>query len=1142
MQCYRCLISLIFAFCVILPAGAQTLTERPDFTINSLDDRLKAIDANDDFTQDQKKQSYALLEAASLALSNATKNKESEALFRAELENAQKTLKSLTKEITKQQSLPPPDFTDSNEPIREEDLVKLEQDLIADESKASALRSELEGYREGLQSLAARQITAPNDITKAREKLGELTVQITELGSGDLDLVGEARRKNLVARRYMQATNVAALEQEIAGLSERREILTARLNLAELKLETVDTIVKYLQDKTGARRVNEAAAVKSDALATLALYAESHSLVQEMARRNVALADSLINLAADATVISKRSANIRSRINDVESDLRVARDFIALGNLDRQAGATLRRLSNQLQAPRAIKNQINQMQKSLIAVTQKRLIAHETLRNLPLGKADIEKALTLARIEDPDIPDLSVGDVASFKTLYTQQRDLLLRVSSASSTRINEIVELQNQQKSLLNTTVELKDILDEKLIWISSVSAVNIAWPQKVFKGVLSLFSPTHINLAVREFTLQSKALWPIMVILALLIAIILNLRRKIWADIFRRDKLIGDVVADSFWHTPIVIMSCIIIALPLPIVFLTLTLLFATSSSPDPLIIDMRDTFLYLGVFSLFFLAWRAWDRDGSLFDSHFKFPETTRTSLNKNFRWFIPFAGLTTAVVGLTEGSQTPEIYEGLSLFAFIISALALAVFTYLVLFTVRKKKENLAGHEGYLRKYSAIWAIVFIGVPFLSIFFAACGYYETSTKILWRLFISGWLFLLTAVVSGLIRRTVLVAQRRLALREARAKRDAAVKAREEKAAAEERGESMSLPPPIDVSAIDIKAISHQSAQLLNTLTVIGFAGLVWLIWADMLPALSVFNDVVIGSYTGQNFDDSGVMVDTIVPITLWNIIQGVVILGLTYIAAKNLPGFLEIFVLSRSRFDAGTRYAIRTVLGYVIIGVGVIIGFERLGLQWSQLRWIVTGLSVGIGFGLQKIIANFVSGLIILFERPIRIGDYVTIGDQSGTVSRIQIRATTLSDLENREILIPNEALISERVTNWTLSNPVTRLTINIGIAYGSDTDVAAELMLATLKATPKVLESPMPQVLFIGFGDSSLDFELRAFLRNFDDRVAVQSSIYSAIYKALGDAGITIPFPQRDLHVINQLDIKPPVTKSKAVSE
>ena len=1126
------MISVFLALCLIIPAGAQTRNESPDFTITSIEESLESIEANGDLTEDQKKQSRALLEKASLALSDATKNKETEALYRAELENAQDTLQELSQEISKQQSLPQPEFLNSTEPLGEDALVKLEQDLIADESRASALRSELEGYQKGLQNLAARQIAAPDEIIEAREQLGALTVQITELGNGALDRVGEARRQNLMAQRYMQATKVAALEQEIAGLSERGEILTARLNLTELKLGAVEAVVNFLQDKTGMRRANEAAAVKSDALATLALYAESHPMVQEMARRNVALADSLIDLATDGTVISKRSANIRSRIDDVESDLRVARDFIALGDLDRQAGATLRRLSNQLQAPQAIKNQIELTQKTLVAVTQKRLIAQEALRNLPLGRPDITKALTLARIDDPDLLNLSVDDEASFTTLYSQQRELLLRVSSAASTRINEIVELQNQQKSLLDTTVELKDILDEKLIWISSVSAVDVNWPQKVFKGAFSLFSPKHTNLVAREFAFQSKALWPVIMILILLIMVILNVRRKIWADILRRGKLIGDVVGDSFWHTPMVILGCVIIALPLPILFLTLALLFATSSSPDPLIIDIRDTFLYLGVFSLFFLAWRAWDRDGSLFDSHFKFPKTIRSSLNKNFKWFIPFAGLSTAVVGFTEGSQTPEIYEGLSLFAFIISALALAVLTYLVIFTGHKNKENLAASDGNIRKYSPILAIIFIGIPLLTIFFASCGYYETSTKILWRLFISGWLFLLSYVISGLIRRTVLVAQRRLALRQARAKRDAAVRAREEKAAAEERGETLPLPPPIDASTIDIKAISRQSAQLLNTLIVIGFAGLIWWIWSDMLPALSIFNDVVIGSYTGQTFDPSGIMVDTKIPITLWNIIQGIAILGLTYIAAKNLPGFLEVFVLNRSRFDAGTRYAIRTVLGYIIVAIGVIIGFDRLGLQWSQLRWIVTGLSVGIGFGLQKIIANFVSGLIILFERPIRLGDYVTIGDQSGTVSRIQIRATTLSDLENREILIPNEALISERVTNWTLSNPVTRVTINIGIAYGSDTDAAAELMLDTLKTIPKVLELPPPQVLFTGFGDSSLDFELRAFLRNFDDRVPVESDIHSAIYKALEDAGITIPFPQRDLHVVSQVDAKP----------
>ena len=1143
MQYIKFIITIGFTLFIALSAAAQDDIERPNFTISEIENTLETIQSDDNLTEDQKNQIKGFLETAKVALANATKNKEAEALFRAEFENAAQTLESLEQQIAEQQVLVEPKSKGSDdEPMREEALVKLEQALLTKESRVSALRSELEGYETGLQNLATRQVAAPDELTETREKLGELTAQITELGDAQLDRVGEARRTSLVAQRYSNATRLGALEREIAGLSERAEILTARRNLAELKLEGVDTEVKYLQDKTGQGRANEAAQVRDDALSTLTLYAESHPVVQELARSNVALADSLVALASDANFISKRGATVRSRLDDVESDLRVARDFIGLGDLDRQAGATLRRLSNQLQAPQAIKNNINTTQKTLIALTQRRLIAQDTLRDLQIGRPDFNRALERARLVDPSLTVLTAGDETSYETLYTQHRDMLLRVSSASTTRINEIVELQNQQKGLLTSTVELKDLLDEKLLWVPSSTPVNLAWPKKVIKGAFLLFSTEHINLVVREAISQSILLFPFMLIFIIVLSSIIFMRSRLWADIYERGKMVGDVSNDSFWHTPLVILACILIALPIPLIFLMFAGLFEISSSPDPLIDNVQETFSYLAVFSLFFLTWRAWDKDKSLFDTHFKFSDIIRQSLRKNFLWFAPFTGVATALVGFSEGSPTREIAEGFSLFAFIISALALAILSYRIIYDRQEKRNSFADNDTPFKKYNIVLGAVFVAGPLLSIGMAASGYYDTSTKFLWRLFVSGWLVLLTYVLYGFIHRTVLVAQRRLALREAVSKRDAAVLARQQKAEAAERGDIPSAPPPIDTSQIDIKAISRQSSQLLNTLVVLGFAGLMWLTWSDLLPALSIFNDVVLGSYTGQVFDEAGAIIDTKIPITLWNLVQSAVILILTYIAAKNLPGFLEVFVLNRAGIDAGTRYAVRTILGYVIIAVGIVIGFDRLGLQWSQLRWIVTGPSVGIGFGLQKIIANFISGLIILFERPIRIGDYVTIGEQSGTVSRIKIRATTLSDLDNREILIPNEALISERVTNWTLSNSVTRLIIPVGIAYGSDTDKARDIMLDALKANPKVLDTPAPNVLFTGFGDSSLDFQLRVFLSNFEDRWPVTHTIHTEVNKALEAAGISIPFPQTDLHIVSQngpLEIGPkPTSKSK----
>jgi len=195
-------------------------------------------------------------------------------------------------------------------------------------------------------------------------------------------------------------------------------------------------------------------------------------------------------------------------------------------------------------------------------------------------------------------------------------------------------------------------------------------------------------------------------------------------------------------------------------------------------------------------------------------------------------------------------------------------------------------------------------------------------------------------------------------------------------------------------------------------------------------------------------------------------------------------------------------------------------------DRLGIEWGSLQWIIAALGVGIGFGLQEIIANFISGLIILFERPVRLGDYVTIGDQSGTVNRIQIRATTLADLDHREILIPNKELITGRVTNWTLSNSTLRMIVKVGIAYGSDTDAARRVMLRAVKRVKAVLETPEPQVLFLGFGDSALDFEIRIFLPSFTARFPVAHDIHTEVNKALEKAGISIPFPQRDLHIIS----------------
>jgi potassium efflux system protein len=177
-----------------------------------------------------------------------------------------------------------------------------------------------------------------------------------------------------------------------------------------------------------------------------------------------------------------------------------------------------------------------------------------------------------------------------------------------------------------------------------------------------------------------------------------------------------------------------------------------------------------------------------------------------------------------------------------------------------------------------------------------------------------------------------------------------------------------------------------------------------------------------------------------------------------------------------------------------------------------------------MGVGLGFGLQEVVANFVCGVILMFERPIRVGDIITLGDVTGKVSRIRIRATTLIDWDGKELVVPNKDLITGRLLNWTLTDSRNRVVIEIGIAYGSDVGQARQLILSVAAAHPEVLSDPSPSVTFESFGESALTMVLRAFLGSLDNRLSTIHELNEALHRQLNDAGIEIAFPHRDLNI------------------
>jgi small-conductance mechanosensitive channel len=247
----------------------------------------------------------------------------------------------------------------------------------------------------------------------------------------------------------------------------------------------------------------------------------------------------------------------------------------------------------------------------------------------------------------------------------------------------------------------------------------------------------------------------------------------------------------------------------------------------------------------------------------------------------------------------------------------------------------------------------------------------------------------------------------------------------------------------------------------------------------------------------------------------------------IIGILYgaiLISRATQGILLDEVLPRYNIDKGVQLSITRLVHYTILLIGFVILLQTMGASLTKLTILGGALSVGIGFGLQTIVNNFASGLILLFERPIKVGDTIQLGMDLGEVKKLGLRSTIIQTFDNAEIVIPNSDLIAGQVTNWTLAERKARVKIPVGVAYGSDIPNVLEILLAVAREHPMILTTPSPKALFLAFGASSLDFELRVWIADFSDRRQVQSELNQEINSEFADAGIEIPFPQTDLHL------------------
>ncbi len=263
-----------------------------------------------------------------------------------------------------------------------------------------------------------------------------------------------------------------------------------------------------------------------------------------------------------------------------------------------------------------------------------------------------------------------------------------------------------------------------------------------------------------------------------------------------------------------------------------------------------------------------------------------------------------------------------------------------------------------------------------------------------------------------------------------------------------------------------------------------------------------------------------------------ISVEDVLAFVLTLWVAYLLSAFLRFALEEDVYPRVGLARGLSYALSSLLNYVLLTVGFLAGLAVLGLDLTKLTILAGAFGVGIGFGLQSVVNNFASGLILLFERPIHVGDTIEAGGITGSVRRIGIRSSVLRTFQGAEIIVPNAQLVTERVTNWTLSDRQRLIELPVGVSYSAHPKKVMEMLETVAQSHPQVLRQPPPRAFFTGFGDSSINFELRAWTDQFDQWFQIRSELAAAVYDAGQAAGISFPFPQREVRLLQDSSAPP----------
>ncbi|MCA5921644.1 miniconductance mechanosensitive channel MscM [Pectobacterium brasiliense] len=974
----------------------------------------------------------------------------------------------------------------------------LEQQLLQTSSQLLEQARQLQQEQDRLREIGDSLSQLPQQQTEASRMQSDAERRIQSLGSPATPL-GQAQLVALQAESALRKSRVDELELAQLSASNRQELSRLRVELYKKRHDRLDLLQQDLRSRLNNMRQREA----EQALERTELLAEQSgdlpSVISKQLQVNRELSVALNQQAQRMDLIASQQRQAATHTIQVRQALSTIREQAQWLGVSPILGETLRAQIARL--PEMPKPQLLDSDMAQLRVQR---LHFEDLINKP---QDLDKAK-----QDNGDPLTSAQQRILADQMRTQ-RDLLTSLISGCDSQILELTKLKVANNQLADALTETREAAHRDLFWVADVDPVTFAYPLKLVQDLtrlLSLDTLTQLGSALVMMVTSQETVLPLLGAL-LLVGFSISSRRHYHAFMERASSRVGKVTLDHFMLTLRTVFWSILTALPLPVLWAALGY-GLQNAWPYPIAVAIGDSVTATVPLMWLVMISASFSHPQGLFIVHFRWSPERVARAMRYYRLSIAFIVPLIMALITFDKLNDREFSSTLGRLCFILLCMALSLVT-----TGLKR----AGIPLYLDKEGsgensvnrAMWNIL-IAMPLVAALASCIGYLATAQALLARLetSVSIWFFLL--VVYHIIRRWMLIQRRRIAFDRAKQRRSEILAQRakgEEDSPSASSHESSS--EAVEEPVVDLDAISAKSLQLVRSiLTLIALVSVIAL-WSEIHSAFAFLENISL-------WDVSSTVkgVESVQAITLGSVLIAILIFIITAQLVRNLPALLELAILQHLDLSPGSGYAITTISKYILMLIGCMMGFSLIGIEWSKLQWLVAALGLGLGFGMQEIFANFISGLIILFEKPMRIGDTVTIRDLTGSVMRINTRATTISDWDRKEIIVPNKAFITEQFINWSLSDSVTRVVMTVPAPANANSQEVTELLMDAVKRCSLILDTPEPEVFLVDLQQGLQIFELRIFAAEMGHRMPLRHELHQLILENYRKHNLELPFP------------------------